>query len=315
MTGQPWKVVGGGDKGGIVVRTARETASPIDPVRLSTGAVVQELALEGDRLYYKRISGAGPDSGWVTLRLQSGKELLVKVDDAVGPAATPALRTADSGKMRILALHGKCSNSNVMKVQCSSLRKALGKDAEWLFLDGPILYHPEKESGLHYEPTEYEKLVSKDLPFYQWHNHRKPDSKYEFVDEGLAHIRKCLGEQGPFDVIVSFSMGSTMVSMLLLAMRNEGLEPPWRLSVFFNGGIPRDDRYKIHERFAHPLVKIHGGRTDPFWEGGEPSLSSIYTDVLELGHEDGHMFPRTQPRADEIFAQVVAEMRSRCDFV
>mmetsp|Transcript_82602 Transcript_82602/g.143336 ORF Transcript_82602/g.143336 Transcript_82602/m.143336 type:complete len:319 (-) Transcript_82602:15-971(-) len=72
-----WKVVGGGDKGGILVRQGLQTSSPQLPDRLSTGAVVEEVELEGERLNYKRLTGTGPEEGWVSLTI-SGKALVQK---------------------------------------------------------------------------------------------------------------------------------------------------------------------------------------------------------------------------------------------
>lgn len=54
--------------------------------RLSTGAVVKELALVGERLQYERLTGSGPDTGWVSIRLKD-KDLLVKTNKA--PDAIP----------------------------------------------------------------------------------------------------------------------------------------------------------------------------------------------------------------------------------
>jgi len=71
-----WEVIGGGDSGGILVRTGLETTSPQESERLSTGAYVKELELCGERLHYQKLSGSGPRSGWVSLKFK-GKELLV----------------------------------------------------------------------------------------------------------------------------------------------------------------------------------------------------------------------------------------------
>lgn len=77
-----WEVVGGSDKGGILVRKGQDLKSEQCTDRLSTGALVEELKLVGDRLHYKRLTGTGPDEGWVSTKI-SGKELVVKkeVDD------------------------------------------------------------------------------------------------------------------------------------------------------------------------------------------------------------------------------------------
>jgi len=308
MDFQLWKVIGGVAKGGVLVRSGKELASNEEADRLSTGSIVKELALEEERLQYEKVSGNGPPKGWVSIRTAE-RDLLVRV---AADEATQYLKPLPGkvDKIRILALHGKCSNSNIMKVQCAQLKTKLRLHAEWVFLDGNILYDPEKETTPHYEPTEFEKQVSRGQPFMQWYNHGLKGG-YERVDEGLDHIRKCLKEQGPFNILLCFSMASNTVSMLLDKLRKEGAEVPWQLNVFFNGGIPRDKDYVVEEPFQLPTVKVHGGSNDPFWKGGEPSLKSLYTDLLELGHEDGHTFPKTLPRAAEIYNEVADEIKRR----
>jgi len=78
---QIWEVIGGGDKGGVIVRVDEELSSTAFPERLTTGSLVMEVDLVGDRLCYDRIAGtgAGPDSGWVSVRLGL-KELLTPID-------------------------------------------------------------------------------------------------------------------------------------------------------------------------------------------------------------------------------------------
>ena len=83
---QQWKVVGGEDKGGILIREGVDLKSPQCSERLSTGAVVEQLGLVGERLHYKLLTGTGPAEGWASLKV-SGKPLLEKVG---GEAAAPA---------------------------------------------------------------------------------------------------------------------------------------------------------------------------------------------------------------------------------
>lgn len=81
-----WEVVGGSDKGGILVRRGQDLKSPEESERLSTGSLVVQRELVGERLRYDRIegSGTGPDSGWVSLR--AGKTaLLLKTDGVLPP--------------------------------------------------------------------------------------------------------------------------------------------------------------------------------------------------------------------------------------
>eukprot|EP00930_Biecheleria_cincta_P034162 TRINITY_DN23623_c0_g1_i1.p1 TRINITY_DN23623_c0_g1~~TRINITY_DN23623_c0_g1_i1.p1 ORF type:complete len:411 (+),score=65.66 TRINITY_DN23623_c0_g1_i1:88-1320(+) len=77
---QLWLVIGGADKGGILVREGRDLKSAEVSERLATGAVVKQLALEGERLHFRKLSGAGPDTGWVSYKLK-GKLLVDKFDE------------------------------------------------------------------------------------------------------------------------------------------------------------------------------------------------------------------------------------------
>jgi len=72
-----WKVVGGADKGGILVREECAGSSILFSERLSTGARIEEVELVGDRLHYDKIAGAGPSEGWVSIKI-SGKDLCIR---------------------------------------------------------------------------------------------------------------------------------------------------------------------------------------------------------------------------------------------
>jgi len=93
---QQWEVVGGSDKGGILVREGEGLKSAAIEERLSTGAIVEELALKGDRLQYKILTGTGPATGWVSLKI-TGKDLLVRKDGAAGAAPADAGGPGDAG--------------------------------------------------------------------------------------------------------------------------------------------------------------------------------------------------------------------------
>mmetsp|Transcript_146038 Transcript_146038/g.406866 ORF Transcript_146038/g.406866 Transcript_146038/m.406866 type:complete len:561 (+) Transcript_146038:114-1796(+) len=69
MRGRRWRVVVGGDHRGIIVRAGASLDSTLFPERLQPGALVSEMELQGKRLHFKKLSGSGPDSGWVSTRL------------------------------------------------------------------------------------------------------------------------------------------------------------------------------------------------------------------------------------------------------
>ncbi|CAE8628817.1 unnamed protein product [Polarella glacialis] len=72
-----WKVIGGSDKGGILVRKGPAMTDPAEEERLSTGALVEELEAQGERLHFRLLEGTGPREGWVLVKLK-GKDLVVR---------------------------------------------------------------------------------------------------------------------------------------------------------------------------------------------------------------------------------------------
>ncbi|CAJ1377375.1 unnamed protein product [Effrenium voratum] len=75
-----WQVLGGRSKGGILVRHSSETSSPAAKERLCTGSLVRELERKEQRLRFQRLTGSGPESGWVSISLQDGQALLQLLD-------------------------------------------------------------------------------------------------------------------------------------------------------------------------------------------------------------------------------------------
>eukprot|EP00747_Dinoflagellata_sp_TGD_P098275 gnl/TRDRNA2_/TRDRNA2_167399_c1_seq1.p1 gnl/TRDRNA2_/TRDRNA2_167399_c1~~gnl/TRDRNA2_/TRDRNA2_167399_c1_seq1.p1 ORF type:complete len:459 (+),score=96.43 gnl/TRDRNA2_/TRDRNA2_167399_c1_seq1:41-1378(+) len=89
MAGKVWKVVGGADKGGILVRTECALNSPEAPGgRLATGAKVLAEEVVGERVRFRKLEGAGPDRGWVSKNL-TNKQLLEETDEVPPDAAAP----------------------------------------------------------------------------------------------------------------------------------------------------------------------------------------------------------------------------------
>jgi len=74
-----WEVIGGVSKGGIIVRSGRETSSLQIAERLCPGALVEVMEQHAGRLHYRMLSGTGPKSGWVSTKVK-GKDLLVKAE-------------------------------------------------------------------------------------------------------------------------------------------------------------------------------------------------------------------------------------------
>lgn len=91
---QIWEIIGGADKGGILVKEGESPGTKQMGERLSTGALVEEIELKGDRLHYKLLSGTGPDEGWITIKLP-GKDLAIRTDKSPNVEEADVAETTD----------------------------------------------------------------------------------------------------------------------------------------------------------------------------------------------------------------------------
>uniref|UniRef100_A0A7S4RBM0 Glycosyltransferase 2-like domain-containing protein n=1 Tax=Alexandrium monilatum TaxID=311494 RepID=A0A7S4RBM0_9DINO len=122
-----WRVVGGETLGGISVRQGADLESPQWPARLSTDALVWQLGQRAKRVQYLRLSGTGPDLGWVSVECR-GKRLLVAIPrEHVGPALFVKAGVEVQALRKVLAFdsgsHGR--KHLVTIIQC--MERSLGR--------------------------------------------------------------------------------------------------------------------------------------------------------------------------------------------
>lgn len=76
-----WKVVAGKAAGGIVVSKGKGAGQEKEPERLSWGALVEQLDKQGDYLRFRRLSGTGPETGWVRAKQPWGQVVCEKTTE------------------------------------------------------------------------------------------------------------------------------------------------------------------------------------------------------------------------------------------
>jgi len=132
---QMWEIVGGADKGGVLVREGESVGSPQTAERLSTGALVEELELKGERLHFKRVTGTGPEEGWISIKLP-GKDLAVRTTKK--PRQPPPEKVGPNGEEPLpVALFFPGQGSQYVKMMTNV--KDIPAVKEMLDKAGPIL--------------------------------------------------------------------------------------------------------------------------------------------------------------------------------
>lgn len=148
---QLWEVVGGGMKGGILVRDHQEPdVAKVEDERLATGALIQELELIGLRLRFLKLKGDGPDEGWIITKhldkdtcIRSKRKSANDWDpppDIVGPYSMAPLPTcivfAGQGSQTVGMLNS-VKHMSVVKSMIAKATEICGYDVLELCLEGP----------------------------------------------------------------------------------------------------------------------------------------------------------------------------------
>mmetsp|Transcript_71351 Transcript_71351/g.220546 ORF Transcript_71351/g.220546 Transcript_71351/m.220546 type:complete len:257 (+) Transcript_71351:1065-1835(+) len=211
-------------------------------------------------------------------------------------------------KVRILALHANGSNSNVMKFQTSKMRKAFGKEFQWIIPDGLEPWEPLEDPPYPYlgEKSEIEKRLAGGKPFVQWWRPGDSETYWRAVRWLLAFTH----ENGPIDVIVSFSDSSPLVNRVTDEHQKIGLHVPWRSAVMCNGALDPGP-FCSDPPFWPPAVCILSPAALRYHEQ-LAQARELYRDPLVLEHGDGFGFPVSEPGATELYERLVAVVRAEC---
>ncbi|KAL2847785.1 serine hydrolase FSH [Aspergillus pseudoustus] len=156
---------------------------------------------------------------------------------------------------RILCLHGHGTSGSIFKTQTASFRSKL---PSYTF-DFPSAPFPSK-------PSPGIESIFPDIPTYTWYPEPTPSA----LRAAHAWVRQYARENGPFDAVMCFSQGCSLIGSMALYHardRHNGIidvdvEPlPFHSAIFICGGVPlwalEDLGLPVPER-AHALSKTTG---------------------------------------------------------
>jgi len=125
----------------------------------------------------------------------------------------------ESIKMKILCLHGKGTNSEIFEMQTENFRQLLPSNYQYTFIDGE--YEAAPAPGIdNVFPGPYRRYL--------------PDNSVESTAEQHGFISEIIAEEGPFDGVLAFSQGASLIASILLHHEIEKplSRPPFRFAVF-----------------------------------------------------------------------------------
>lgn len=315
---QAWRIVGGGKKGGIVVRAGRELQSEEASTRLATGALVEELEpVVGGRMRFRKLAGEGPDEGWISVALKD-QVLARRVDaqEAVseeGWVLLGATRSSLGRKPRIACLHGGCANEHIMRQQLRPLLQKLGSEVEVCFVEGKHLTEEVRfdERGLNNVKTMRgvfgadQVLREHAVTTYGEHGDKGPFF-YDRLDEGIAHSEACLAALQPIDALLGFSQGANFCTMLAArAVQGcEGTQAPYRCLVLLENDLPGWPTQKpelFESPLATPALVVSGHQESAAGD----AVAKFFERPIAFRHDDGHRpLPRDRARSETLVDQI-----------
>ncbi|CAI5709537.1 unnamed protein product [Peronospora destructor] len=218
-----------------------------------------------------------------------------------------------TGPIRVLCLHGWRTNTSVLKHQTSALRQAFGLKAEFVYVDAPWA-----ASGPASELVR--SFYGKMGPFYQWWDAiKREDSetfRYEGLEVSLDFLMGQIQALGTVDVVLGFSQGAAIATLLTAHHLSICGYVPWKACVLIGGFYPYNAETKelldaantsIDGAIDMPSVHVVG-RADPLAPNSDKLVQS-FTRIrrVRLEHEEGHKFP-SPLKYKKLYADIAQEV-------
>jgi len=231
----------------------------------------------------------------------------------------------DNQVLRVLALHGAASNSNLMKFQTTQLRKAIGNNAEWFYPDGIVPWEPceekaseasdAKEVGsiddYYSKRTPFEKRIAQGKPFCSWYAlDEEGDVTEESTNAAIDWLMDYIKREGPFDVVVAYQQSCSLAILLSDRYRQAKGAVPWHANVHFSSTMVNGEA-KVPPLPTDTVLVV--SPSDPHWcRMAKDVYRKVFPSLVVLEHADGFGFPTSQPQAGDINNAIVAHIRRCC---
>lgn len=139
------------------------------------------------------------------------------------PSKTPDQPTETAGaamrsKQKVLCLHGWRTNGEILSMQMAALQANTTMDC--VYIDAPFPGRGDPDKGI--------ALFYPDRPYYEWfYRAKKSDANesstsnlkasdiYENLEESIKFLKNHIESNGPYDGILGFSQGASMVTRLV----------------------------------------------------------------------------------------------------
>ncbi|XP_014663668.1 PREDICTED: ovarian cancer-associated gene 2 protein homolog [Priapulus caudatus] len=203
-----------------------------------------------------------------------------------------------NSKYKVLCIHGYRQNAKIFREKMGAFRKIMKSQAEFVFITAPndvteILPNCENAESA---------TAENDSNRGWWFSTREKSYRaqdFTDIDDGFITsvdvIRAAFREHGPFDGVLGFSQGASMVS-ILCGMREQG-DPDiqFKFAVLVAGYKSRSG---CHDTFytkpiSVPSLHVFGDTDQVIPKEMSIDLQKYFLDPKTIEHPGGHFIPAT----------------------
>ncbi|KAK9761752.1 Ovarian cancer-associated protein 2 [Basidiobolus ranarum] len=198
--------------------------------------------------------------------------------------------------LRILCLHGYLQSAEVFEGKSKQLRKWFGKNdlAELVYLNAPHVGIPIlKEGDIEVEDN---KKVEDQYGWYTFKLEERAAGKWRGVETGLDYIYNFMKKEGPFDGLLGFSQGATIVAVIC-AQQQLKLAPEevnqLKFAIMFSG---IKSFYATHVPLFSTKIELpsfHSFGQKDTWivPAMSQELADCFVNPIVHEHPQGHVVP------------------------
>ncbi|XP_064648084.1 esterase OVCA2-like [Lineus longissimus] len=214
--------------------------------------------------------------------------------------------------LRILCIHGYRQSGQAFRERTGAFRKIVKKQADLVFINAPNIVPP-------FENAEGDSVNAADQR--GWWFSREDDyflakersDCCKGYEESLEVIKTAFEEQGPFDGVLGFSQGGSMVS-LLCGLREQNPDSPFKFdfAILVASFQSRSSQHDIlySKPITLPTLHVFGDTDKVIQKEMSEELLPHFVNPITLQHPGGHFIPASGPQK-KVYLEFLKDMMAR----
>jgi len=219
--------------------------------------------------------------------------------------------------LRILCIHGYRQNSAGFRQKLGAFRKAVGKRAEFVFIDAPLVV--PSASGEGGDPGGDDAGEEKAEERGWWFSAEAEISSFNALEDtkicpgfeaSVNAIAEAEAALGPFDGILGFSQGAAMVGLYLAGAQQSSFKFVIFVASFKSKSEAHRHLYDASHKISIPSLHVYGDTDGVIPKPMSIDFLEIFEDPQSLNHPGGHFVPAAGPQK-AVFNKFLDDMASK----